>query len=204
MRKNMRKLIYFLTIISGFLCACNSKNTSTSILHQNPGILERLKYEKNEIDTLFKKGEGVCLTFVKVTETGQPLLLETDTIPEETITTYYILKDSLGKVITISELPTSVSGDWFIVMTHYFDKDGKTFAFERQTNFFNSGCVEGIVYETITEFYNSDFQMVDKTYNLVDEKNKPLKIDSCTFPYDYEYKVLVDVEEYLRAIKIKP
>lgn len=199
----MRKLTYLLTIILGLLSSCNSKKTSTSRLLPAPDIIERLKYEKNEIDTLFKKGKGECLTFIKLTETGQPFLLETDTIPEEAITTYYILKDSLGKVITISELPTSESGDWFIVLTHYFDKDGKTFAFERQTNFFNSGCVEGIVYETKTEFYNSDFQMIHKAYKLVDEKNKPLKKDSCTFPYDNEYKVSVDVDEYMKTKKIK-
>jgi len=30
-----------------------------------------------------------------------------------------------------------------------------------------------------------------------------LKKDSCTFPYDYEYKVSAEVEEYLKINKIK-
>jgi hypothetical protein len=136
----MRELTFLLTII--LFSACNSKSTSTSSLQHKPDIIERLKYEKNEIDTLFKNGKGKCLTFIKLKENGDPVLLEVDTVPEEAITTYYILKDSLGRVITISELPTSESGDWFIVLTHYFDKEGKTFAFERQANFFNSGCTE--------------------------------------------------------------
>jgi hypothetical protein len=199
----MRKLTYLLTIILGLLAACNSKNSSTSRLLPEPDIIEKLKYEKSEIDTLFKNGKGECLTFLKLTENGQSFLLETDTIPEEAITTYYILKDSLGKVITISELPTSESGDWFIVYTHYFDKTGKTFAFERQTNFFNSNCTDGIAYETKTELYNSDFKIINKTYNLVDEKNNPLNKDSCSLLYDYKYCVSPNIDYYLKTNKIK-
>lgn len=198
----MRKLTYLLTIILGLLSACNSKNSSTSRIPESD-IIERLKFEKNEIDTLFKHEKDKSLIFIKLTEKGQPFLITTDTVPEKVITTYSILKDSLGKIVTISEFPTSESEDWFIVLTHYFDKDGKTFVFERQTNFFNSGCTEGIVYETKTEFYNSDFKMIDKAYKLVDKKNKPLRKDSCTFPYDYEYKVSANLNEYMKTYKIK-
>lgn len=199
----MRKLTYLLTIILGLLSACNSKDTSTSRPLTDPYIIERMKYEKTKIDSLFKKGKGECLSFIKLTETGQSFLLETDTIPEEAITTYYILKDNLGKVITISELPTSESGDWFIVYTHYFDKTGKTFAFERQTNFFNSNCTDGIAYETKTELYNSDFKIINKTYKLVDEKNKALNKDSCSLFYDYKYNVSPNIDNYLKTNKIK-
>lgn len=202
--KDMRNLTYLLTIIIlGLFSNCNSKKSSTSRLLPEPNIIEILKYEKNEIDTLFMHEKNKSLIFIKLTEEGQAIQITTDTIPEKAITTYSILKDSIGKIVIISEFPTSESGDWFIVLTHYFDKNGKTFAFERQTNFFNSGCTEGIVYETKTEFYNSDFKKIDKAYNLVDEKNKPLKKDSCTFPYDYEYKVSSNINEFLKTNKIK-
>jgi len=196
----MRKLTYLLIIILGLLCACNSKNTSTSI--PEPDLMERLRYEKSEIDTLIKNSKGECLTFIKLTETGTASLIETDSVPEEAITTYYIFKDSLGKAITISELPTSKSGDWFIVYTHYFDKTGKTFAFERQTNFFNSNCTDGVAYETKTVFYNSDFKIINKFYKLVDEKNKPLNKDSCSHFYDYKYNVSANIDNYLKTNKI--
>ena len=118
-------------------------------------------------------------------------------------TTFNILKDSLGQIITASEFPFSESGDWNIILTHYFDKDGKTFAFERQTNFFNSMCTDGVAFETQTEFYNSDFQLIDRMYKLVDEKNKILQKDSCQFPYNYEYKVSADIDKYLLTNRIK-
>lgn len=197
----MKKTTYLLVIILGLLSACSQKNTSTSI--PEPDLLERLRHEKNEIDTLFKNSKGECLTFIKLTETGPASLIETDSVPEEAIITYYILKDSLGKVITISELPTSESGDWFIVYTHYFDKAGKTFAFERQTNFFNSNCTDGVAYETKTKFYNSDFKVIDETYKLVDEKNRKLNKDSCSEFYDYKYNVSANVDNYLKTKKIK-
>ena len=130
MKKDMRKLTYLLTIILGLLSACNSKNNSTSRLLPEPDIIERLKYEKTEIDTLFKKGKGECLTFIKLTETSQPVLLETDTLTEEVITTYYILKDSLSLVK--------------ILETNRFDKDCFLFTSYRLQKFIykhsGTGC----------------------------------------------------------------
>ena len=126
-----------------------------------------------------------------------------DSIPDDAEATYTIFKDSSGKIFTASEFPVSESGDWYIVLTHYFDNNGKTFAFERQTNFFNSGCTEGVAYETKTEYYNDHFQLIGREYKLIDEKNRPLKKDSCAFLYEYDYKVADNAQNYLKSINWK-
>jgi len=204
----MKRLIYIFTIFIGLLTACNSSDnktnsSSSSGLLPEPKILSRLKYQKQIIDTLFNHSKDKLIVLAKLTDNNEPISIQDGNFPDNVETTFNILKDSLGHILTVSEFPFSESGDWDITFTHYFDKNGKTFAFERQTNFFNSICTRGVAYETRTEFYNSDFQLIDKTYKLVDKKNKTLQKDSCQFPYDFEYKVSSGIDKYLRTNKIK-
>ena len=202
-KKNMSKLTYLLIILVVQLTACSTRNSSTSIPRVEPDNIEKLKIEKDVLDTLIRKKIDKSVSFVKFNEKDDAIQIKADTIPENAITSYSLLKDSLGKILAITEFPISESGDWFIAMTHYFDINGKTFAFERHTGFFNSICTEGIAYETKVEFYNINFKLIDKTYELVDEKSKPLKKDSCTFPYDYKYKVSTNVDEYMKSNRLK-
>ncbi|MFN0200916.1 MAG: hypothetical protein ACKVTZ_05320 [Bacteroidia bacterium] len=202
----MKRLTYILTILVGLITACNSNDSRTSSasrLLPEPDILERLKYQKTNIDSLFKQSKDKLIILAKLVDKEELIQIKNENFPNNVETTFNILKDSLRQIITASEFPFSESGDWNIILTHYFDKDGKTFAFERQTNFFNSICTGGVAYETQTEFYNRDFQLIDKMYKLVDEKNKTLQKDSCQFPYDNEYQVSEDVDKYLQTKRIK-
>lgn len=202
----MRRLAYVLAIFVGLISACNSndsRTSSTSQLLPEPDILERLKNQKTIIDTLFNHSKDKLVVLAKLVDKDEPIQIKNGNIPGNVETTFNILKDSLGEIITASEFPFSESGDWNIILTHYFDKDGKTFAFERQTNFFNSICTDGVAYETQTEFYNSDFQVIEKMYKLVDDKRKALQKDSCQFSYDYGYKVSADIDKYLLTNRIR-
>lgn len=205
----MTKLTFFmLTIFVGLISACNSSvdktNTSSnSRLLSEPDITERLKYQKSAIDTLFRHNKDKLIVFAKLTNGEKPIAIQSGEYPDKVEISYHILKDSLGHIATISEFPFSESGDWHISFTHYFDKDGKTFAFERQTNFFNSICTDGVAFETRTEFYGKDFRLIEDLYKLVDEKNIELQKDNCQFPYDYEYKISADIDNYLKTNKIK-
>jgi hypothetical protein len=206
---SMTKLTFFmLTIFVGLISACNSSvdktNTSSnSKLLSEPDITERLKYQKSAIDTLFRHKKDKLIVFAKLTNDEKPVAIQSGDFPDKVEISYHILKDSLGHIATISEFPFSESGDWHISFTHYFDKDGKTFAFERQTNFFNSICTDGVAFETRTEFYDREFKLIDKTYNLINKENRPLQKDNCQFPYDYEYKISADIDKYLKTNKIK-
>lgn len=202
----MRRLTYILTILVGLISACNSNDSRTSSSSQllpKADILERLKYQKTIIDTLFNQSKEHLIVLAKLVDKDEPIQIKNGIFPDNVETTFNILKDGSGQVITVSEFPFSESGDWNIILTHYFDKDGKTFAFERQTNFFNSICTVGVAYETQLEFYNSDFKLIDKMYKLVDQKNKPLQKDSCQFPYNYEYKISADSDKYFQDNRIK-
>ncbi len=207
----MKKLSYLLIIFGGLFSACNLTDSrtnlsSTSKILPESNLLPNLKLQKTIIDTLFSRSNDKLIVLVLLTDNKEPIKVKNGKFPDNVQTTFNILKDSTGHIVTISEFPFSESGDWDIIYTHYFDKDGKTFAFERNTSFFNSLCTyddDGIAYETLTEFYNKNFQLIDKTYRLVDEKDRSLKKDSCQFPYDYEYKISSDIDNYLLKNRIK-
>lgn len=203
----MRQLLIILTLIAAIVCACNSsehvRTASTSKLIPESGIVEQLKYKKASIDTLFNHNKDSIEILMKLTDQDKLIPFKDSILPDETETLFYILRDSLKRIIGITESPYSQSGDWYITLTHYFDNNGQTFAFERRTNFFNSGCTEGVAYEIKTEYYNSNFKLVDKDYKLVDEKGRDLIKDSCTFLYEYAYKVCPNLDSCLQVDHIQ-
>ena len=155
------------------------------------------------IDTFFNQNKDKPLVYAKPVGAEESKQITDGKLPENVEITFNVLKDSSGKIITVAEFPFSESNDWKVILTHYFDKDGKTFIFERQTNFFNSICTDGIAYETRTDFYDGEFRLIDKKYRLVDEKNRALPKDSCRFPYNKNYKVSADIDQYLLTNGIK-
>ena len=199
----MKKLLYMLTGFIGLISACDTVTDSTSRLVPEPDILERLSYQKGAIDTLFNNQLDKLIVLAKIQGKDEPVLVKNRNFPDNVELTFNILKDSLGQIILISIFPFSESEDWFISFKHYFDKKGKTFAFERQTNFFNSICTEGVAYETKTEFYNSDFQLIGEGYKLIDKQGEKLNKDSCIFNYYYGYKVLPTIDKLLKTNKLK-
>lgn len=198
----LRFALFIIASVGMMSCHSVDKKSLTPGIPE-PGLVNRLKHQKSLVDTLYDQKRGTSLTLLKQTGSNRLIQLMSDSIPDDAEATYTIFKDSSGKIFTASEFPVSESGDWYIVLTHYFDNNGKTFAFERQTNFFNSGCTEGVAYETKTEYYNDHFQLIGREYKLIDEKNRPLKKDSCAFLYEYDYKVADNAQNYLKSINWK-
>ena len=194
------KNLFLIILLFPLFFSCNfSTKGNTSRLLPEPDILERLTYQKAEIDTLTSRNKTKIINYIQLSESDLPFQI--DSIFEDDYYSEFVLyKDSLGKIISISEIPYSRSGDWFLVLTHYFDKEGKTFAFTKQFNTFL--CLNGIGYETTTEFYNSDFQIIAKKYELIDKDNNPISENDC-FDYNFEYTIFQNIDKYLKNKKIK-
>lgn len=180
-----------------FSCNFPAKKNTSSFLSE-PDIIERLKSQKVKIDTLLYHNECQRIGYIQLSENDLPIQIDSDFV-DEYYTEFVVYKDSLGKILCVSEIPYSRSGDWFLVQNHYFDIEGKTFAF---TKYFNSFCINGVGYETMTEFYNADFQEINKEYSLVDEQNNSISKDSC-FDYDFEYTVFPNVDKFMNFNNIQ-
>ena len=174
-------------------------NRSTELLAE-ADIIERLKGQKIIIDTLQSQKKLTLEVLVKEPDKEKLTIVLNENWPESIETTYNIWKNENGSIILIGEFPTSQSGDWYIEYLHYFDKNKKTFAFQRNTNFFNSMCTDGVAYERITEYYNSDFNRIERNYSLNDKNEKQLKKDDCAMHYDYPFEISDNLKSYLNEI----
>jgi hypothetical protein len=174
-------------------------NRSNELLPE-PDIIERLKGQKIIIDTLQSQDKLKLEVLVKEPNKEKLKIVLNENWPETIETTYNIWKNENGNIILIGEFPTSESGDWYIEYLQYFDKKEKTFAFQRNTNFFNSMCTDGVAYEKITEYYNSDFNRIERNYSLTDKNKKELKKDDCAMYYDYPFEVSDNLKSYLKKI----
>ncbi len=170
----------------------------------NPTVmLDSITKARTRIDSLFNQNKERLIVFAKIAGQEQPIRITNRKFPEQVHTTFNILKDSSGNIITISEIPYSESGDWTIILTHYFDKTGKTFAHKRQADFFNSICTDGVAHEMRVEYYDSYGKLLEKIQTLMDDKKNPLPKDSCQFPYEYEYRISKDLGKYVQSNHLK-
>jgi len=174
-------------------------NRSTELLPE-PDLIERLEGQKIIIDTLLSQKKLKLEVLVKEPNNEKLTIVLNENWPETIETTYNIWKNENGNIILIGEFPNSESGDWYIEYLQYFDKNEKVFVFQRNTNFFNSMCTDGVAYEKITEYYNSDFNRIERNYSLTDKNKKELKKDDCAMYYDYPFEVSDNLKNYLKKI----
>ncbi|HEY3404597.1 MAG TPA: hypothetical protein VGK59_14505 [Ohtaekwangia sp.] len=202
----------YLLCVSLSLVACTTKDkgtrevtltdsaeSSTSRLVPEPDIIERLRAQKATIEEYQGNHEESISFFVRLKDNEAPVAISPDEMPEMYKEMYSVLKDSTGNTLLVSQNPFSESGDWFITLTHYFDKQEKTFVTQRQTNFFNSICTEGMAYETQTDFYSGDLQIITKDYRLADSNNNELQKDSCQLAYNFAMKTFANAAEFKKV-----
>lgn len=211
MKKDFFILLIFVATIFTTSCKNNQAETTkeTNIVKDSlttetlteVNSLDILKQPKIEIDSFVSQNPKNLIVLVKRIDRSDLFQIINENFPEDIETTFNIVKDKAGHIIYACEIPASESGDWFLALNHYFDKNGKTFAFEKQTNEFNSGCAE-ITYETKTEYYDNDFKSIGNDYKLVDNKKKELRKKDCDL-MNYKYKVASNRDNYLKTNSIK-
>jgi hypothetical protein len=181
----------------------NSNYTNRHNHSETNYLLKSLIREKANTDKLLSDQNNKLIVLVKVPGSNDLVLVKNDKWPETVEYTYNVLKNAAGKIILVAQIPYSESGDWNIQYKYYFDTEGKTFAFERNANFFNSECTDGAAHEVIDKYYDRDFKTLNETYKLTNEKHKALIKAKCTSPYDFtDYKIYKNVNACLADFKI--
>ena len=154
------------------------------------------------IDLYAKKNQQRLIVLVKLPNKKGLLRVKNGKWPDDIEYTYNILKDTAGRIILISQIPYSESGDWFITYSHYFDERGKTFAFRKETNTFDSDIKGGVIFENLTKYYNTDFKIIKQIYTIQDKSGKAIKNNGHINMYQYKYTLFKDVEQCLKAYNI--
>ncbi len=117
----------------------------------------------------------------------------TETWPSAYQYLYTVVKQN-GRVLSISVIPYSEHGKFFLRYVHYFDENGTTIAFRRESNFYGSLCHDKVAFETSLYVYLAG-KLIFKDYWVKNSKGELLNPWLCKFPYHYDYQIYSSLKE---------
>lgn len=192
-------------ILSGIALACwacGGNNTHSSHTREwlpEPDIAERLRYQKNQLDSLSSDEETHSEIWIKYNN-GKPVRDEDAQNPSaEADVNYLLVWDDSNRLVYAAELRRNNT----LMFTHYFDADGKTFAVE-QHRLLEKPCQGKNVFETDTRYYDTDLRLIDQSHSLVTDHGIPLSPHDCNFPKGEIPAVSPDRNTYLAQCGIQP
>jgi hypothetical protein len=141
--------------------------------------IEAIDARADSIDRYAKRRPHALERYAQVTEDGPPVPVRDSTQwPDGTITRFNIFRDSTGTVLLHREMPTSDSGDWFAVISHYLAPDGRTIRHDFEISSFSSGCAE-ILRETRRRYFDLAFALLEDVRKYTDGNGKDLNATEC-------------------------
>ena len=171
--------------------------------HEDTSLVS-LKHRKAKYESYAYNHRKNIVFLVKIRGKNDLLKVKEGDWPDDTEFIYTILKDETGKIILITQSPYSQSGDWYIECKHYFNSNGKTFAFSKRETVFNDSVKGEVAMETFLRFYNDRFEVIEKDYRLTDGDDKLIKRNKNDFDFrDFKEQVYSNVSDCLKAYNIK-
>ena len=193
----MRPHLYicYLLALSGLLSpACRQHG---SRLLPEPDIKERLQYQKHRLDTLSLTDTPHLIRLAEFPDSPQLTAIKGKKNPPAATRYYFLLTDSTGHLLFARETP-GIDDACLHSLAYYFDRQGRTFAFERYTIRIDKADGEGSAFETIGRYYNDDFGLIDSYYKLTGEKDTPTKPGRCLL-HSIADTIHATVNDYLHA-----
>ena len=96
-----------------------------------------------------------------------------ETASDDTEVSYYLLFNENSQLLSHTEVPTSMSGDWYMEKTHYFDRDVRTIMFKNYSYHYNSRCTF-LLNVTTRYYFDSQFRVIKKITEYTDNDNKAI------------------------------
>jgi hypothetical protein len=144
-----------------------------------PAPLAAIDARVDSIEKYLAAHPEALALYAQMTDTSRQLVSVKDSSawPDEIAASFNILRDTAGRMLLHREMPTSESGDWFEVRTHYFAPDGRTVLFDYRINGFSGGC--GILRERRKFYYDSAFALLRQDSSYTDDKDNPIDASEC-------------------------
>ncbi|MDD2529838.1 MAG: hypothetical protein PHN41_01260 [Bacteroidales bacterium] len=89
-----------------------------------------------------------------------------------------IFHPNSNKVMYVGEMILNENQAWDFIYESIFDEQGLTRMFIRQYSTFNSVCSQ-VAFERSEYFFDSQSEIIKKTYEIFDANHNPLNIDDC-------------------------
>lgn len=189
-------MFFLLSSISGY-CAI------VKPIVQTDSLLTKLKDKKVAVDKSLKRGAALFV-FVKIPGKKTLIKIKNDHWPDEVEYTYNILKNASGKIIFIAQIPYSESGDWDIEYKHYFDEQGKTYAFNKEESIFGDNSDGGVIRDILVNYYDENFTILRHVNYLTDKNYEVIKRNRNNYDFrDYKYTIYKNANDCLMGYNIK-
>jgi len=160
-------------LLSLFVISCGHHSSQKSVKSNSVRYIKTLQKQKTLIDQLPSKDTSALMVFVKMTNKNELVQIFNGKFPDDSIECTYNVLTEKGKVIMVLSSPYSESGDWDVDITHYFDGDGHTFAYEKLANAFVLPNDE-VAYEITTDYFDPQFKNIRHVYRLIDKNRRAL------------------------------
>jgi len=189
--------------IVGCLFTTYSQTLPAKTVSKIDSTLTLLKNKQNQTDEFVFKNQKNILVFAKVYRKKNLITVSNEDWPEDTEVTYNVIKDKQGKVILIAAIPFSESGDWYIEYKHYFEDNGKVFAFTKKETLFDNSVKGGLAMEQDFKYYDPFSKLIGSKYSLTDKRGKAIKRKRSEFNFrDDKYNIYKDLNECLKAYNL--
>jgi hypothetical protein len=192
-----------LSILVCFICMGSNIHSFSQGNNLADATLISLEKKKAYIDKYIEKHSNDLIVLVKIPGKKALVRVKGDQWPDEIEYTFNILKDHSGKIIFIAQMPYSESGDSNIEYRHYFDEQGKTYAFSGKESIFDDNVKGGVVRQTLLKYFDVNSKTINEVYRLTDVNNKELKTNVNKIDFsDDVFTIYKDLNDCLKDYKI--
>lgn len=172
-------LVSLFIIGSSFLIAC--------LGYSQPRIEEAKRIIKYTEELIQNRDLNHVRIFALFSEESEPKRIFTlDTLDEINYNLIYnvVIKDS--KVAALISVPFIESGDYKVVISHYFDRDGATIAYKKKITFLDSVCSEEPIVSVMIIYFDKKEESILKSEELTDIKGNSIdKAGKCILNFSY-------------------
>jgi hypothetical protein len=178
-----------LTMMAIFLCACGGY---TQIIERTNREIEKAqKIELSNDTTLLKEyvlanEDSLGLNIKRVTRI-KPI--------QEQSFFYVIREEKRDEILAYKYKPYIESGDFSVVVYHYFDRKGRIIAYKKRIRFLNSICSEDVIVYELTKYFNPQGQSVKSITHLTNLRGKEMNEKDCIMNYPFNDKTYLKASE---------
>jgi hypothetical protein len=201
---NPMKNLFLSILACCFVCLASNVHSFSRGNNLTDPALINLEKKKAYTDSYIKQHGNELIVLVKIPGKKALVRVKGDHWPDEIEYTYNILKDHSGKIIFIAQTPYSESGDSNIEYRHYFDEQGKAYAFSSEESIFNGNIKGGVIRKMLLKYFDADSKAISETNTLMDKDNKQIKKDPKHFDFsDDAYIIYKNLSDCLIGYKIQ-
>lgn len=191
-------------LLYSILFSCSTTSGQVKLSPAKNDSLVSFKKQKTDIDRYEFKHRKQLVILAKLHNRQKLVKMNNEDYPDNTDYIYTIVQDSTGRILAIEQSPYSESGDWYEEFKHYFDVNGKTFAFSIRNTVFDDSVKGGVAVYDVYNYYNTSFKLLAHFSQLKDVKGRSLKArKSKEFDFRNDpYHVYNNIYDCLKAYHI--